>query len=318
MLKKSTRVWLWTLSAGIYLYVSSSLILFYGPFTYAKNFFVDSIAITRHAYLLRPLSLYTLSNAEIRRHSEGWTESHGVPATTIDQSFLVKKYNSSIQIEDYSTKLWSARIMFISNPTSVKVAVTKYVGSVGESVGMMVKETGAIGGVNGGAFSDASRKGTGGIPLGTVISNGKIIQVAPKSSIIGFTKRGQLVCGTYTTNQLKSNEIVDAVTYGPIIVQNGKGVAPVDASRAARTVIGQRADGTVILIVTDGRNVHGIDNLGATYEDVQNLMLKYGAVTAANLDGGSSATMIYKNNVINSPSDILGQRKVATSFIVFP
>lgn len=126
------------------------------------------------------------------------------------------------------------------------------------------------------------------------------------------------MCGIYTNDELRKNDIVDAVSYGPIVVQNGKGVAPLDASRAARTAIGQRGDGTIIFVVTDGRNVHGLDNLGATLEDVQNLMLQYGAVTAANLDSGSSATMIYKDNLVNSPSDILGQRTIATSFIVLP
>jgi exopolysaccharide biosynthesis protein len=316
MLKKVFKASSWSLLALIYLYVSSSLLLFHGPFTNLRNFVVDSLAITRHAYLLRPLSLFTISNAEIRKHSEGWTLSPNVPATTIDDSFRSKIYRSSIQIQDYSTKLWSAKIMLVSNPKSVHVAVTKYIGDVGETVGQMVKDTGAIAGVNGGAFSDVQWRGTGGIPLGTVISNGKILQVDPHYSIIGITKNGQLVCGMYPVDVLKSGKIVDAVSFGPILVRNGIGVAPNDASRAPRVAIGQRKDGTIIFVVTDGRGVHGIDNLGATYQEVQDLMLKYGAVTAANLDGGSSATLIYNGKVINTPSDILGERKVATAFVV--
>lgn len=178
MRSKEVTPWL---SKVINFCVSSSLMLFNGPFTYAKNYIVDSLAITRHAYLLRPLSLYTLANADIRKHSEGWTMSRGVPATTVNNSFTTKRYNSSVKIEDYSSKLWSAKVMLVSNPTSVKVAVTKYIGSVGESVEEMVKDNGAIAGINGGAFSDTGWKGTGGIPLGTVISNGKIIHKDPKS-----------------------------------------------------------------------------------------------------------------------------------------
>jgi exopolysaccharide biosynthesis protein len=154
---------------------------------------------------------------------------------------------------------------------------------------------------------------------GTVISNGKIIQVDPKSNTIGITKNGQLVCGLYPADVLKSGEIVDAVSFGPILVRNGVGVAPHAAGRAARVAIGQRKDGTIIFVVTDGRYVHGLDNFGATtYQEVQDLMLKYGAITAANLDGGSSATFIYKGTLINTPSDILGERTVATAFVVLP
>jgi exopolysaccharide biosynthesis protein len=318
MRKRVLKVSNWLLFIFFYSYISSSFLLFHGPFTNLRSYVVDSLAITRHAYLLRPLSLFTIYDAEIRKHSEGWTLSPNVPATTIDNGFHSKTYSSNIQIQDYSTNLWSAKIMFVSNPKKVKVAVTKYIGSVGESVRQMVKDTGAIAGVNGGAFDDAKWQGTGGIPVGTVISNGKILQVDPKTSTIGITKDGQLVCGMYPADVLRSGEIVDAVSFGPILVRNGIGVAPHDAGRAARVAIGQRKDGTIIFVVTDGRGVHGLDNLGATYQDVQDLMLKYGAITAANLDGGSSATFVYKGKLINTPSDILGERKVATAFVVLP
>jgi len=58
-----------------------------------------------------------------------------------------------------------------------------------------------------------------------------------------------------------------------------------------RTVIGQRKDGAVLLLVTDGRGTSG--HLGATASDLINIMQDYGAVNAANLDGGSSTTMVY-------------------------
>ena len=58
-----------------------------------------------------------------------------------------------------------------------------------------------------------------------------------------------------------------------------------------RTAIGQREDGTVLLLVTDGRGASG--HLGATASDLIEIMQKYGAVNAANLDGGSSSSMYY-------------------------
>ena len=58
-----------------------------------------------------------------------------------------------------------------------------------------------------------------------------------------------------------------------------------------RTAIGQRADGTVLLLVTDGRGASG--HLGATAADLIKIMKEYGAVNAANLDGGSSSSMYY-------------------------
>jgi len=80
----------------------------------------------------------------------------------------------------------------------------------------------------------------------------------------------------------------------------------------SRTAIGQRKDGTVIFLVIDGTFIRGLT--GATLKDVQNIMLDYGAVNAANLDGGSSTTLYYKGKVINNPINPLGERMVPTIF----
>jgi exopolysaccharide biosynthesis protein len=58
-----------------------------------------------------------------------------------------------------------------------------------------------------------------------------------------------------------------------------------------RTAIGQRADGSVLLFVTDGRGKEG--HLGASASDLINVMVEYGAINAANLDGGSSSCMYH-------------------------
>lgn len=51
-----------------------------------------------------------------------------------------------------------------------------------------------------------------------------------------------------------------------------------------------------MLLVTDGRGASG--HLGATASDLIEVMEKYGAVNAANLDGGSSSTMYYKDKYL--------------------
>ena len=63
-----------------------------------------------------------------------------------------------------------------------------------------------------------------------------------------------------------------------------------------RTAIGQRADGAVLLFVTDGRGKSG--HLGASASDLIEVMRKFGAVNAANLDGGSSSCMYYEGEYL--------------------
>ncbi len=50
--------------------------------------------------------------------------------------------------------------------------------------------------------------------------------------------------------------------------------------------------------------------------ELAEVMMKYEAVTALNLDGGSSTTMVHNGKVINNPSDILGERSIPSAFVV--
>ena len=89
-----------------------------------------------------------------------------------------------------------------------------------------------------------------------------------------------------------------------------------------RTCMGQRADGAVILLVIDGRQV---SSFGGTYADAIDIMVEYGAVNACNLDGGSSSVMLYRDpetgiaEVVNSYSLLQKEpRRMPTFFMVAP
>ena len=81
-----------------------------------------------------------------------------------------------------------------------------------------------------------------------------------------------------------NNHFVQLVINGEARELNGMG-----SGLNPRTAIGQRKDGTVLLLVTDGRGRNG--HLGASASDLIDIMVEYGAVNAANLDGGSSSCM---------------------------
>ena len=104
-----------------------------------------------------------------------------------------------------------------------------------------------------------------------------------------------------------------------------------NTGRAQRTVIGQRADGTILLLVTDGRTA---SSMGANHNELIDLMLEYGAIAAGKLDGGSSAMMYYRNyydlynydvstldeyqrrGLVNSYKAFTEPRRIPTFFIV--
>ncbi len=83
-----------------------------------------------------------------------------------------------------------------------------------------------------------------------------------------------------------NNHFVKLIVNGEKREVKGKG-----SGANPRTAIGQKADGTVLFLVTDGRGASG--HLGATASDLIKIMSDYGAVNAANLDGGSSSCMYY-------------------------
>ena len=71
---------------------------------------------------------------------------------------------------------------------------------------------------------------------------------------------------------------------------------------SARTAVGATADGKLILLVCDGRNMRG--SAGFTLAELADKLIELGAVDAVNLDGGGSSTMVGSDGkVLNRPSD---------------
>ena len=117
-------------------------------------------------------------------------------------------------------------------------------------------------------------------------------------------------------------EAEDVVTTGPVLLAGGEPV-PVanerfNTNRHPRTAAGRRADGTVVLVVADGRNMQAA---GLSMAELQQVMTALGCVDAINLDGGGSTTMVVKGTVVNHPSDNqqfdnAGERAVANAIVV--
>ncbi|QQE77822.1 phosphodiester glycosidase family protein [Alicyclobacillus sp. SO9] len=303
----------------IYGFISCSLLIFHGPFPNVKLFIVDSLTTSMHGYLLRPLSMYTLPVSYISAHAPQLRNTKVRTSPVMAHMNYQSVHNNSIQVKTYNGKTFSAKIMLIRDPKRLRVLVTKHLGNVGQSVSTMAKEYGAVAAINGGGFRDGHYKGTGGIPIGITIADGKVVQSdnSKQAPVIGFTQQGAMIAGAYSLPQLKKLHVDEALSFGPVLVQNGKGLMQGNGGwgYAPRAAIGQRKDGTIILIETDGRTPQ---HVGATLTDVQNLMLQYGATVAVNLDGGSSTTLVENGKLINHPSDILGERKVATAIAIMP
>ncbi|MBQ7817857.1 MAG: phosphodiester glycosidase family protein [Oscillospiraceae bacterium] len=209
-------------------------------------------------------------------------------------------------------------MMVILDPSRVIMgSVPESYGSRGYTVEQMVDKFDAVAGINGGGFYDPDGKGNGSIPDTMVVYDGQIYYPENGSGrgFAGFDSNHILHVGNFTQAQIQERDIQYGVCFGPVLVVNGEAVDPaiLDSGVNPRTAIGQRSDGAVLMLVINGRQ---IGSLGATFSDLADIFLDYGAVNACNLDGGSSSMMWYNGEYVNNSASVIGIRPIPTSFLV--
>ncbi len=224
--------------------------------------------------------------------------------------FTKDEGNDLYKIIDISRDGFKGKLAIIYDSSKVKLGVSKGIGdelqsSYGQFITEISSRYNAVIAINAGGFYDPDWNSTGGVPHGVVISNGKLIANNSRANnsggIIGFNKDNKLILSRMTASQALAAGIRDAVDFGPFLIVNGnpsfvKGNG--GWGDAPRTAIGQRADGIVLLLVIDGRQAGSI---GADMNDLTQIMLDYGAINAANLDGGTSTAMSLNGQIISNP-----------------
>ena len=116
--------------------------------------------------------------------------------------------------------------------------------------------------------------------------------------------------------------VTDAVSSGPTLVKNGRpifnaGEALTGAQlhgRNPRTAIGQRTDGSIVMLAVDGRQRGW--SIGITNWDLAQTLVRYGCVTGFALDSGGSTTVAFDGHVLNRPSDPQGERPVGEALVI--
>ena len=297
----------------IFFVVTSPFVVLFGPFDNTKRAVVGAIMRSRHPQYITWLFNQNELNSIL-----------GVVNNTEQQKlfdFNIRK-DSSLKIQKIESNRFVGYLLEIPDPSRIQVATAPDIQERGDTTSNIAKANDAVAAINGGGFYDPQGTGTGRLPYGFILHNGKYLlgeNVGPNEKVdfIGFTDKGQLIAGKYSQKKLAELGAKEGLTFGPPLIINGEkvikhgdggwGISP-------RSAIGQRKDGTVLFLVVDGRQPGY--SIGATLADMQNIMYKQGAYIAANLDGGSSTTLYYNGKVVNKPADLLGERMIPTSFIV--
>lgn len=208
-----------------------------------------------------------------------------------------------MRLEYISGSTFKAYLLLVRDPSRIYVGTSSDYksGQTGIRIFDIAAREDAVAAINAGEFFDAGGQGTGDNPIGLTYSLGECVwNDGYRRTFIGFDQKHNLVVSeNMTYREAEELGIRDAVSFqtGNVLIDHDEKelhlyYADSNTGTAQRTAIGQRADGAVILLVTDGRTA---SSLGATHNDIIDVMVSYGAVTAAMLDGGSSSMMYYEN-----------------------
>ncbi len=256
---------------------------------------------------------------------------------------LVDEDGDGVILVPITGRTFEAQLLVVRDPSRVELASVYPFSSMdmeknGLTVGEYCETNGALAAVNAGEFETPSGINWGGRPIGVVVCNGEVqfSEPSPGDVFIGFNENDILIIAevghmspeefvTFAEeNALRdgasfkdisdgnTNHFTRLIMNGTPVELNGKGVGA-----NPRTAIGQCADGTVLILVTDGRGSAG--HLGATGQDLIQIFLEYGAVNAANLDGGSSSSLYYDGSYRITSSFLPNSdasRRLPTAFLV--
>ena len=291
---------------------SVGLIFCYGPSVHARNLFVTTLLETGQMKFMVKLFASNKLVQEIVNDNSMSTFTEEVDEDLINMESELDK--DGIELVEIAGSTYMAKMIIVNDPARVKLA-TIYDGSwkeYGVTLDKLVTSADAFAGINGGLYYSDSNKG--GRPLGLVVKDGVIEYNNPTGirglHLVGFNEDNLLkiidLSGkneSEVENVIKTEKIRDAVAFQEEasdannhfvkLIINGEEREVIGSGSGAnpRTAIGQRSDGSVLLLVTDGRGANG--HLGATASDLIEIMSEYGAVNAANIDGGSSSSMYY-------------------------
>lgn len=319
--------------------LSAGMFLIYGPYSWFRERWITTAMTTMsHQYLAKMLfdddTIYEVLAKNKTIEPDEDTNPDLINISDKKVTKYKSKYEKQILEDVKEDELYrlieingtgyNGYLVAIYDPSKVSIGTTTKLGTTGQSVRVIARNNNAVVAVNASGFFDPDWNSNGAIPHGTVIKNGKVVYDYEDAKVgggfVGFNEENKLVLGRFSAyDAINKYHLRDAIEFGPFLIVNGKasfvqgdggwGLAP-------RTAIGQREDGIVLFLVIDGRGRN--NSIGCGMVELTEIMQNYGAVNAANMDGGSSSGLIIKDEIINHPTagGDNGLRNIPTAWIV--
>ena len=228
----------------------------------------------------------------------GYTGDGGYEDASVSVRF---EYGTYLQTD------WTAVKVQIANPTQLRTLLAGRYGSTQEAHGAAmarrVKSVLAIGG----DFFIYNH-------TGYIVRQGKFFRNRPngEQDVLIIDREGNLHVlirpdkqAIEAYEQLYKDSIVNAFTFGPGLVANGQRIEDSEKTRgdrvkAQRIALCQTGPLSYLVVYSDGPV--GGRSLGLTLSQFADLVASFpGVITAYNLDGGSSATIVFRDEKVNGP-----------------
>ena len=147
------------------------------------------------------------------------------------------------------------------------------------------RKVNVVGAINGGGFDMSN-----GRPSGALVLDGTVIQSANSTTFwVDKENVAHITDGTEYTQAVADGRVSEAISSFGDILSDGKAYTGLDNStRASRTAVGIKPDGSVVLFMVDGRQ--SPYSAGMTMAELAAAMEELGCERAINLDGGGSST----------------------------
>ncbi len=182
----------------------------------------------------------------------------------------------------------------------------------------IAKNNNAVAAING-SFFDIEN----GMSTTYLEKNNEVISKTKKiNSLINgiiLLENKEIKIDTFKNDQFYKNSKSEsfAIATGPLLLKNSilqkLPKKNFTITKHPRTCICKKKD-TIIFIVVDGRNKNAS---GMNLFETQKYLLSLGCIDAINLDGGGSSLMWIKNKgIVNTPSDINGERAVSNALLL--
>ena len=211
-------------------------------------------------------------------------------------SITVKEYR------EYDSAIYVADIT-VSDVSYLKTALASntYGRNITETTSNIASENNAILAINGDYY--------GARQSGYVIRNGSLYRNSSGNrDALAIMKNGEfefVTEGETSAETLLENGALQVFSFGPVLLQDGsisvtenEEVGMAMASNP-RTAIGYLGKNHYVFVVSDGRTS---ESAGLSLYELASFMKNLGVVDAYNLDGGGSSTMVFKGEVINTPT----------------